>query len=85
MKEDSMDKVHLFDKPENVKRLFRIYYPVLVVLLIVEFFIHKHTVFDWEKWPAFYAVFGFVACVVLVIVAKYILRPLVMRKEDYYD
>ena len=33
----------------------------------------------------FYAVYGFVACVLLVLVAKYILRPLVKRGEDYYD
>ena len=33
----------------------------------------------------FYAVYGFVACVVLVLVAKYILRPMVIRKEDYYE
>ena len=38
-----------------------------------------------RRWFGFYAVFGFVACVVLVLVAKYILRPLVMRKENYYD
>ena len=25
------------------------------------------------------------ACVLLVLVAKYVLRPLVMRDEDYYD
>ncbi len=41
--------------------------------------------FPWEEWPQFYAIFGFVACVVLVLIAKYILRPLVMREEDYYD
>jgi uncharacterized membrane protein len=38
-----------------------------------------------EKWPGFYAVFGFVACVILVLISRFVLRPLVMRDEDYYD
>ena len=80
-----MAKTHIFDKPENVKKLLVIFFSILVVLLGVEFFIHKHAYFSWEEWPEFYAVFGFVACVVLVLAAKYILRPLVKRGEDYYE
>jgi hypothetical protein len=79
------ERRYLFDKPKNVKRLFRIYYSFLLFLLILEPFIHKHIYFPWEEWPAFYATFGFVACVALVLAAKYILRPLVIRDEDYYD
>ncbi len=56
-----------------------------MILLIIEIFTKKHPHFPWEGWAEFYCVYGFVACVVLVIVAKYILRPLVMRREDYYD
>ena len=78
-------KKYLFDNPRNVKILLRSFFSSLVVLLIIELFIHKHPHFAWEAWPEFYAVYGFVACVVLVIAAKYILRPLVKRREDYYD
>ncbi len=78
-------KVYLFDNPKNVKILLRCFYCSLLVLLIIEFFLNKHPYFAWEGWPEFYAVYGFVACVVLVVVAKYILRPLVKRGEDYYD
>jgi len=78
-------KPYLFDNPKNVKILLRCFYCSLLVLLIIEFFLHKHPHFAWEGWPEFYAVYGFVACVVLVVVAKYILRPLVRRREDYYD
>jgi hypothetical protein len=56
----------------------------LVVLLIVDFFIHKHGHFPWEVAPEFFAVYGFIACVSLIFVAK-ILRFIVKRKEDYYD
>jgi len=80
-----MAKTHIFDKPENIKKLLIIFFSTLVVLLAIDFFVHKHAYFPWEEWPEFYAIFGFVACVILVLVSKYILRPLVKRKEDYYD
>lgn len=79
------EKEYIFDKPKNVKRLLGIFYGILVLLLIGDFFVHKHAVFPWEEWPEFYAIYGFVACTVLVLAAKYILRPLVKRREDYYD
>lgn len=79
------EKEHIFDKPRNVKKLLGIFYGILVLLLIMDFFIHKHAVFPWEEWPEFYAIYGFVACTALVLAAKYILRPLVKRREDYYD
>jgi hypothetical protein len=78
-------KKYLFDNPRNVKILLRSFFSSLLVLLVVELFIHKHPHFRWEGWHEFYAVFGFVACVALVLAAKYILRPLVKRGEDYYD
>lgn len=84
-REDGQEKQYLFDKPRNVRRLFLVYYPFLLLLLVADFFIHKHAYFPWEEWPGFYAVFGFVACVGLVLAAKYVLRPLVKRKESYYD
>ena len=79
------EKKYLFDNPRNVKILLRCFFSSLFILLIIEFFVHKHPHFAWEDWHEFYAVFGFVACVVLVLAAKYILRPLMKRREDYYD
>jgi len=76
---------YLFDNPKNVSRLLRFFFLSLLVLLVLEIFVHKHPHFPWEGWPEFYAVFGFIACVALVLAAKYILRPLVKRGEDYYD
>ena len=82
---DIDEELGMFDKPENVKRLLKIFYASVVLLLVVDIFYHKHAIFAWEGYFGFYAVYGFVACVILVIVAKYILRPMVMRKEDHYD
>ncbi len=81
----SNDKPGMFDKPQNVKRLLVIFFTLTGLTLSIDIFYHKHALFPWEEYFGFYAVYGFVACVILVIVSKYMLRPLVMRKEDYYD
>jgi hypothetical protein len=42
----------------------------------------EHIHFVWEKWPGFYGTYGFFSCVILVFIAKYGLRPVVMREEE---
>jgi hypothetical protein len=79
-----MKELTIFDKPENVEKVLWILFTSLGVLLVVDFFIHKHAHFSWEGAPEFHAVYGFVACVLLIFVAK-ILRKIVRRDEDYYD
>jgi len=44
---------------------------------------HAHT--EAEHFPAFWAVFGFVGCVVIIIVSKWFGHAGIMRREDYYD
>jgi len=77
-------KKHLFDKPRNVSLLLRWFYVICAVLFILDFVLHRHVTHSWENIPGFYALFGFVACVVLVLIAKQ-MRKILMRKEDYYD
>ena len=78
------EKPGYFDKPGNVKNVLRIFYIICAFLLAADFFIHRHVIHSWEGLWGFYSVFGFVACVVLVLVAKQ-MRKLIMRSEDYYD
>ncbi len=79
------DKKHIFDNPKNVQKVLYGLFGSLVLLLVLEPFILKHPYFAWEEAFGFYAIYGFVACVLLVLAAKYILRPFVKREEDYYD
>jgi membrane protein YdbS with pleckstrin-like domain len=79
------EKTYFFDSPRRVRRLLLVFYGSLVLLIALDAVIHKHSYFPWEDWFGFYAVYGFVACVLLVLIAKYLLRPLVKRKEDYYE
>jgi hypothetical protein len=39
----------------------------------------------WASVPAFFAVFGFVGCVVIILVAKGLGKFMLQRKEDYYN
>lgn len=78
------EKKYFFDKPDNVKWTLRIFYVICALLVVADFIVHRHIGLAWEEIPAFYAIYGFIACVVLVIVAKE-MRKVIMRKEDYYD
>jgi hypothetical protein len=80
------EKPAFFDKPERVKGVVILLFITCAGLLLADHWVPKdHVHFPWEGGFGFYAAYGFVACVILVLIAKYILRPLVMRKEDYYD
>jgi len=84
MNDKQDEKIYFFDKPENVKRVLYVFYTLCVILVLADFVIHRHIGLVWENIPAFYAIYGFIACVSLVFVAK-LIRKVVMRKEDYYN
>ena len=77
-------KQQLFDKPRNVSRLLGLLYVICTLLLVLDFILHRHVTHSWEQLTGFYAIFGFVTCVTLVLIAKQ-LRKVLKRKEDYYD
>ncbi len=78
------EKKYLFDNPKNIKRVLYFLYGSCVLLLLLDFVIHRHVVHYWENLWGFYPVYGFVGCVVLVLVATW-MRTFLMRPEDYYD
>ena len=85
---------HFFDKPQNFRLVLRILYSVCAVVFLVDVVDVglgllgladlRHVERPWEGLPGFYAIYGFVACVALVLIAKQ-LRRVLMRKEDFYD
>jgi len=79
------EKKHIWDAINNVKTLLKIFFATCFFLFVVDFVVGKTAHMPWEEWPGFYAIYGFVACVILVLLAKYVLRTLVKRDEDYYD
>ena len=78
------EKRYWLDNLRNVDKIVYALYAICGVLLVIDPFIHKHGPFAIEHWLGFYGIFGFVACVALVLAAKQ-LRRILMRPEDYYD
>jgi protein-S-isoprenylcysteine O-methyltransferase Ste14 len=78
------EKKYFFDNPDNVKRVLQILVACCVLLFALDFVIHRHVMHSWENLWGFYPVYGFVGCVILVLVAKW-MRTFLMRPEDYYD
>ena len=79
-----MEKPAWLDRPGNVKRLYLGLWVLGALLALADFFVHRHAETAYDGWFGFYAGYGFVACVALVLAAKR-LRRAVMRPEDYYD
>ncbi|MFI2430715.1 hypothetical protein [Streptomyces sp. NPDC018693] len=72
------------DEPRNVTRLVHGLAVLCLMALLADFLYAKHPYFSVERWPGFFAVFGFVSSVTLVLTAKG-LRRLLRRDEDYYE
>lgn len=79
-----------FYRPKVIKTIINSLYGLCGLLIFIDLFatfdigLHRHMVHPFEKIPAFYAIYGFVGCVVLVLVATE-LRKVLMRDEDYYN
>ena len=78
------EKSGWFDKKNNLVLFLRLFYASLIGLLILDFFIPKHSVFGFDGVPDFFAAYGFLSCVMLVLGAK-VLRKFTRKDENYYD
>jgi uncharacterized membrane protein len=78
------------DEPKNIKKLRMLLYLSLIVVVILEFILikHEHIELSLEhiaEFPAFHAFYGFIACVLIILVSKFIGHLWLMKEEDYYD
>ncbi|MBT6932654.1 MAG: hypothetical protein HN987_07925 [Proteobacteria bacterium] len=78
------ERQHIFDHKKNINRVLRALIALCVVSFAVDFVYHRHVVHPFEALWGFYAIYGFFACVILVLLAKK-MRKWLMRSEDYYD
>ncbi|WDE02727.1 hypothetical protein SG35_030175 [Thalassomonas actiniarum] len=77
------EEKYFFDKPENVRRVIHSLVVICVLLFALDFVLHRHSSHPWEHMPGFYAFYGFIGCVLLVIIAKW-MRMFLKRPPDYY-
>ena len=78
------DKPRWLDSSDNVTKLLHGFVALCGLLFLADLFYHRHYERSWEGFFGFYAIYGFVACVVLVLAATE-MRKFLMRDENYYD
>jgi putative heme iron utilization protein len=73
--------------PANARTLKKWSYLALVLVFVSDFFVHReHAMYIWDKIPGWGAVYGFVSCVVIILVSKFLgHQGGIMQREDYYN
>ena len=68
------------------KTMKRIAYAVLILILVIDFFIPRHEIhFFGDGIPGFWSLFGFVACILIILISKWIGQLGIVKDEDYYN
>jgi hypothetical protein len=75
---------HWLVRPETVRKLWGGFAAVLVATVAVGLLVQGHPHFDIERLPGFYAWYGFLTCVAMVLVAR-LLGRFLKRRDTYYD
>ena len=63
--------------------IWKIFLATLAASVLAQLFIEAHPHFAFEGWFGFNALYGFVACAALILIAK-ALGLVLKRKDDYY-
>ena len=61
---------HWLDEPKNIKLLWRGFLVVLALTVVAEFFVDLHPHFEIEGLFGFNAAYGFIVCILMIVVAK---------------
>ena len=70
----------------RTKIMKRISYAALILIILIDFFIPRHEIhFIGDRIPGFWSLFGFVACVLIILFSKIIGRLGIMQDENYYN
>lgn len=86
--------MNIFEKileiPENFRIAKKIFYVALIIIALTEIAVvyvfhlgHGH--FWFENLPAFGTIYGFISCILIIVVSKFLGKKWLMKKEDYYD
>lgn len=78
------DAGHWLVRPRTIRRLWAGFAVVLGLTLLAQGVVPIKSYFGVDGWPGFAAIFGLLACVLMVLVAK-ALGALLKRPDDYYD
>jgi len=70
----------------RTKTMKRIAYAMLILIIVIDYFIPRHEIhFIGDGITGFWSLFGFVACIVIILISKWIGRLGIMQDENYYN
>ena len=81
---DNGTQDHWLTRPATIRKLWWGFSVVLALTVAAQLFFYVKGYFGIDGWPGFAAVFGFLSCLAMVLVAKG-LGFVLKRPEDYYD
>ena len=70
-------------RPNTIRLLWKLFFGVLALTVIAQFFIKVKGYFVVDGWLGFAAIFGFVCCLLMVLAAK-VLGLILKRDQSYY-
>ena len=75
---------HWLMRQKNIRKLWFGFMTILAASLIAGLFVHQHEYFGIEHSFGFFAWYGFITCVGMVLFAK-LLGVFLKRSENYYQ
>ena len=73
----------------TMRHLFLMLYASLAVSIlagVLAYHFHLfHPYFWWENSPVFFAIYGFVGCIIIIIASKALGHYWLQKEEDYYE
>ena len=65
-----------------------IFIAALILSVVADLLLYSglgHDDFPWSRILGFFALFGFISCVAIVVISKWLGHHWLQRKDDYYD
>ncbi len=65
-----------------------IFIAALILSVVADLLLYSglgHGDFPWSRILGFFALFGFISCVAIVVISKWLGHYWLQRKDDYYD
>ena len=76
--------IHWLVRPSTIRKLWIGFSAVLALIVLAQVLIYVKGYFVVDGWFGFGAVYGFVCCLMMVLVAK-LLGVVLKRPQEYYD
>jgi uncharacterized membrane protein len=82
--ENQDEPLHWLVRPATIRKLWIGFSIVLAAVVLAQTVVYIKGYFGVDAWFGFGAVYGFVCCMLMVLVAK-LLGLVLKRPQDYYD